>query len=190
MRRPSRKTLLLLAGLVIVAAAALAIGLLLRPNAAALPYRYTESPSAFAFNYPQGWSYQIPQMGLLILAQPGTFSGEPGPTFTIHRSTSLGMYGSLEAALDEYMQRGPLRPDHGWETVGEITPTTFRGLEALEVEVQGSEFEGWENLHARIIAAQPSSLVIYLFVLAAPVDQWEASLPVLTRVLDSVELFE
>ncbi len=189
MRRPARKTLVLLAALVVVALAALAIVLLLRPKSA-LPYRYTESPAAFAFNYPEGWHYQIPQMGVLILAQPATFNGQPGPTLTIHRSTSLGMYGSLEAALDEYMQRGPLRPEHGWEMVGEIEPVTFKGLEALEVEVQGSEFEGWENLHARIIATQPSSLVIYLFVLAAPVDQWEASQPVLTSVLDSVELFE
>jgi len=184
---PRRYVLLLLAVVIVAVVAAVLAN---RPSTPPLVHEYTKSPTAFSFRYPEGWMYQIPQVGVLILARTDAFQGEAGPSFTIHRSSTLAMEGSLEAALDEYMQRGPLRPNRQWQMLGEITPTTFKGREALTVEVQGSEFEDWPALRTRITALRAGVVTIYLFIQSAPVDQWEAELPLLDSILNSVELYE
>ncbi len=190
LRRPSRRLLLALAAVIVVAVAAAIIALIARPATPPLVHEYTKSPTAFSFRYPDGWMYQIPQVGVLILARPTTFQGVPGPSFTIHRSNTLAMEGSLEAALDEYLRRGPLRPNREWALVQAVTPTTFKGRQALTVEVQGSEFEGWPELRTRITALRTGVVTIYLFVQSAPVDQWESERPLLESILNSVEIYE
>ncbi len=180
--------LALAAGIILIAA--VLVVLATRPSTPPLVHEYTKSPTAFSFRYPDGWMYQIPQVGVLILARTSAFQGEPGPSFTIHRSNTLAMEGSLESALDEYLRRGPLRPNRQWQLLQAVTPTTFKGRDALTVEVQGSEFESWPELRTRITALRTGTVTIYLFIQSAPVDQWEAERPLLDSILNSVELYE
>ncbi len=178
----------------LVAVAVLIAGVVLlnnsRNSAPELVNTYEESPTAFSFRYPEGWLYQIPQVGLLILAQPETFNGEPGPTLTIYRSTQLAMEGNLEAALTAYLAQGALRPNREWELLNEITSTTFNGRDAVSVDLQGSEFPDLPQLRMRIIATRAEGFAVYIFVISAPVEEWETHRPTLENILGSVEIIE
>jgi hypothetical protein len=155
-----------------------------------LPHTYDRSPTTFQFRYPDGWIYQVPEVGILVAAPPETLGGDPGPSFTVQRSTSLMMQASLAAALDLYLNQGPLLPNRQWALVGDVTEMTFSGRPAVMVELQGSEFPDWPQLYTRVILAQASNRVVYVLAVTTTLENWDADRALLESILDSVEILE
>ncbi|MBN1966069.1 MAG: hypothetical protein JW910_15575 [Anaerolineae bacterium] len=183
-----RLRLLLSLLLALVVIAVVLVVLANRPSD--LPHSYDLSPTTFSFRYPDGWMYQIPEVGILVAAPPETLGGEAGPSFTVQRSTSLMMQESLMAALDLYLAQGPLRPNRAWELVGEVADLTFNGRPAVMVELAGSEFPDWPQLYTRVVMAEASNRVIYVLAVTTTQEDWEADRPLLESILASVEILE
>lgn len=170
------------------------------PQVILLKNTYSESPTAFTFQYPDGWQYQIPQRNLLILAEPETFllmantnretDAKVGPNVTIQRSETLYFEGGLEEALDAYLRRGPMRPNRSWEIIGEKEATTLNEHEAVTVNLQGSEFPDWPKLRMRVTAALASNKVVYLLIASSALEDWEQHEPLLQGIIDSMEIIE
>ncbi len=97
--------------LVIVALVVAGVIVSNQQSRSALIHTYTGSPTAFSFQYPDGWQVSIPIQNILLLADAAAQRGEPGATFTVQRSTALADEGSLGAALNTYLRQGALRPD-------------------------------------------------------------------------------
>jgi hypothetical protein len=181
------------AGGLVVLLLVLAAGLFLtsQKDDPALPNQFEDSPTGFTFRYPEGWSYTIPMLGLLVSAPPQTLSQEePGPTFTVQRNAPLSVYGSLAEALDLYLRRGPLRPDRQWRKISEIAATTFDEREALVVDLQGKENDASPELRAHVLATLADNSFVYVIVLTAPVEQWEQQEKTLWAMLESLKLLE
>jgi hypothetical protein len=161
------------------------------PAAVELSQVFDDSPTGFSFRYPDGWTYVIPMQGMLVLGTPETLNNEQaGPTFTAQRSAPLSVFGSLDAALDQYLQRGPLREGTSWTQLGEITTSTFLGRDARVADLQGKENAASPELRARVLATAAENSLVYLFILTAPVDTWDADGPTLEAVLASVKILE
>lgn len=170
------------------------------PQVIRLTNTYGESPTAFTFQYPDGWQYQIPQLNLLILAEPETFlqmanpnrdeNAKIGPNVTIQRSETLFFEGGLEEALDAYLRRGPMRPNREWELLGDKTTGTLNGRESLTVELQGSEFPDLPKLRMKITAAVGSNKVVYLVVASSPLEDWEQNRALLEGIMSTMTIIE
>lgn len=156
-----------------------------------LPNVFDDSPSGFAFRYPQDWSYTIPTQGLLLAGLPMTLQNNaPGPTLTVQRTQPLSIYGSLEEALALYLRRGPLREDREWEQVGEVTASEFLGRPALVVEIAGRENAASPAQQGRVLVTTAANTFVYLFVTAAPASVWDDFAPTFDAIIESVEIFE
>jgi hypothetical protein len=151
---------------------------------------YDLSPSVFRFKYPAGWHYRIILQNLLMLAQPTTFEGNPGPTVTIQRSFPLSAEASLQAALDTYLNEGPLREDREWEITGEITRVIFDGRDALAVDFEGRETAENPELHTHVVITKANNGFVYVFAATAPLADWNTHQPVFDAILNSVEIVE
>lgn len=148
------------------------------------------NPTAFNFNYPEGWEYSIPVQGLLILGEPQTLEGTPGPTFTVQRSLQLAQSESLEAALETYLRRGPLREDRFWTTTEEITTVEFNGRDALRTTLQGADFDDAPQADLTVIATKVEDGPTYFFIVAIPLDDLEQYEAIMDAILDTVEIVE
>ncbi len=111
------------------------------PTPVALPLTKTfdQSPTGFTIQYPGEWEYAIPSVGLMILGPSETlFDNVPGPTFTIQRAEPLSVVGSLDNALDRYLQNGPLRISGQWQITQAANVFQFQDRDARVVELQAS----------------------------------------------------
>lgn len=161
------------------------------PPAIELSQTFDDSPTGFSFRYPDGWEYMIPMQGLLIAGKAETlYENQPGATFTIQRGAPLSVHGTLDAALDQYLRRGALSDSRDWKTTTEIQSTTFLGREALQVDLQGKENAASPEQRARIVATIAENTLVYLLVIAAPVETWETDGVLLEAMLASVEILE
>ncbi len=151
---------------------------------------YDLSPAVFTFKYPIGWQYRLLMQNLLMLAQPPTFEGSPGPTLTVQRSFPLAASGSLNEALATYLNEGPLREDRHWELMGEITPITFDERQALTLDLEGREAEDKPELHTHLVITRATNGSVYILAASAPVAEWERHWPVLEAILESVDIVE
>jgi hypothetical protein len=150
-----------------------------------------ESVNAFSFQYPNGWQYVIPEYNVLLLGKPQTLvNNQPGPTLTVHRSLTLIGEGSLESALNTYLQQGPLSPEKAWQKLSEISLTTLSDLPALVIDLQGNEHPTWPEMHSQITAVGARNGNIYFLTISSPVSDWESDRPVLESILKSVKIVE
>lgn len=191
----SRKLWLSIGVIVIVGIVAAAVVFLSGRQGAdsspALTKTFGDSPSGFTFRYPESWKYFIPIKGLMVAGDPDTLNGDtPGPSFTIQRTEPVSVYDSLDAALDQYLNRGALSPGKQWHKLGEITRTTFLGRDALTVELQGLENAASPEQRVKILATTAQNSFIYYIILSAPVATWETDEPLLKAVLDSLQILE
>lgn len=147
--------------------------------------------NGFRFRYPEGWRHQIPQTNMLFLASPDVLHQQEGATVTIQRSIRLSAEAdTLEAALDFYLQRGPLRADRDWAIVEAAQSITFDNREALIVILEGAEIEGTTLMHSEIYITESDNDLIYIFSVTAPQAQWESIEPTFSAILDSIMILE
>jgi hypothetical protein len=147
--------------------------------------------NGFRFSYPEGWQHQIPQTNMLFLASPEVLSQQVGASITVQRSIRLsGETDTLEAALDFYLERGPLRADRAWSVIGEVENVTFAERDALLVRLEGAEIAATTPMHSEIYITRANNGLIYIFTATAPQEQWQAIQPTLTAILDSVTILE
>src|SRR5664279_1458435 len=79
------------------------------PVAQPLTHTFDQSPSAFTMKYPDDWQYSIPQLGVFVIAPlQAVNDNEIVPTFTVQRAEPLSVVGTLDKALERYLQNGPL----------------------------------------------------------------------------------
>lgn len=180
----------LIAVLIVVALVVAGVIVSNQQTRSALIHTYTGSPTAFSFQYPDGWQVSIPIQNILLLADPAAQRGEPGATFTVQRSTALADEGSLGAALNTYLRQGALRPDRAWQQIGEVVTTALDGREALQLDLEGGDSPSDPQFHSRVVAAQAANGLIYVFALNAPLAQWSTSAPLLEAVLASARILE
>jgi hypothetical protein len=150
---------------------------------------FDDSPTGFTFRYPDDWDYTIPAPGLLIAGLAQTIQqGEAGPTFTVQRANPLSIYETLDAALDQYLRRGPLSED--WQQTGEITPGTFQGRESLTVAIERPEDETSPAQRGEILVTTAENTLVYFIVLTAPTSVWDTFEPILRAMLNTVMILE
>lgn len=147
--------------------------------------------NAFALSYPHDWQYQIPQVNMLFLASPEILAREAGATVTLQRSVALSSSAdTLSAALNSYLERGPLRADRHWELVGEIETIELDTYETVLAVVEGSENVGTLPMRSEIYVLQAESSFYFIFTLTAPQEQWDALTPVFAEIRSSVDIRE
>jgi hypothetical protein len=147
--------------------------------------------NGFRFSYPEGWQHQIPQTNMLFLASPEVLSQQVGASITVQRSIRLsGETDTLEAALNFYLERGPLRADRAWTVIGEVENITFAERDALLVSLEGTEIADTTPMHSAIYITRANNGLIYVFTATTPLEQWQAIQPILTAILDSVTILE
>lgn len=150
-----------------------------------------EGPASFSLRYPDGWMAVIPEMGMMIVTEPDTLGGEPGPSLTIQRTTALMLKGSLTNTLEYYLTNGPEVYGRQWNRVVDIHPVTLRdGHEAVSIDLRGREFEQNPETYVRLVVTRADNMVVYVLGLSAPSEQWSQTEPLLMAILDSIEFAE
>jgi hypothetical protein len=163
---------------------------LLTPQPEPLVNTFDRSPTGFSFQYPDGWTYQIPFQGVLLAGLPESLDNTvPGPIFAVQRGLTLNLAGSLSGAIEMYLQDGPLRTDAQWQVTVPEADTTVDGRPARVVELEGAE-QGGTPSHTRIIATAADNTLIYLFIITAPLTDAAQYRPTFDAMLASVEIFE
>lgn len=163
------------------------------PAPAALPLTqsFDDSPQGFTLMYPAEWELQIPAQGMAIWGPPETlYELVPGPTFTVQRAEPLSIVGTLDAAMERYLQSGPLREPDRWHITEESQPTQLEGRDARVVTVEGADNAGAPAMHARIIVTTADNTFVYFFVSAVPVDKREQYEPTFDGMLATVRILE
>lgn len=161
------------------------------PTPLPLTQTFDQSPTGFTFMYPEGWDYMIPMLGVMVMGAPETlYEGVPGPTFTVHRIEPLTVLGTLDNALQRYLESGPLRVPGQWEIVEPISSITFEGRDARVVELVGADNEANPPTHTRIVVTSADNTFVYVFITTVPVDRKAAYDPTLQAVLDTVRILE
>lgn len=153
--------------------------------------RSFEASAAIHFSYPADWNYYIPVMGVIIAAPDRTLNdGSPGPALTIQRMYPVSVYGSVEGALKEYLDRGPLQKGANWQIIKSPGPTTFQNKPAVAIELRGTD--GPENtpMYLRALATTADNTFVYLLIVTVPIDSQAHHQPVLDAILASVEIRE
>lgn len=162
----------------------------LTPQPEPLVNTFDRSPTGFAFQYPDGWTYQIPFQGVLLAGLPESLDNSvPGPIFTVQRGLTLNLTGSLSGAIEMYLQDGPLRTEGRWQVTVPEADTTIDGRPARVIELEGAE-PGDVPSHTRVVATAADNTLIYLFITTAPVAVAEKYRPTFDAILGSVEIFE
>lgn len=160
------------------------------PASEPLVNTFDKSPTGFAFDYPAGWTYQIPFQGVLVAGLPESLNNTvPGPIFTVQRGLTMGIAESLSGAIQMYLQDGPLREAGRFVVTVPETDTTIDGRPARVIELEGAE-PGDVPTHTRIIAVEADSSFIYLFIASAPLTQRDSYRQTFDAILDSVRLLE
>lgn len=163
------------------------------PAPAALPLTksFDDSPQGFTLLYPDEWEVQIPAQGIAVWGPPDTlYNAVPGPTFTVQRAEPLSIVGTLDAAVDRYLQSGPLRDADRWHVTEAMQPTQLEGRDARVVMVEGSDSEAAPQMHARIIVTSADNTFVYFFVMAVPVEKREQYDPTFDEMLATVRILE
>ena len=150
-----------------------------------------EGPASYSLRYPEDWLAMIPEMGIMIVAEPDTLGGQPGASMTIQRSTTLMFQGNLINTLEYYLTRGPEVYNRQWVRITEPGLFTLAdGREAATLDLHGREFEQDPESVVRLVVTRADNRVIYVFGLSAPPDRWEQDEPLLMAMLDSVRFAE
>ena len=161
-----------------------------RQSAPELTERFENSDS-FHFSYPAGWQLVIPEQNIIFLASPEVLNQEAGASITIQRSLRLMTeVETLQAALDLFLERGPLAESRSWEIVEAAQATEVDGRDALVAVLEGAEFEDSEPLRSEITVTQSDSGIFYVFATSASVEQWPEVASTIQAILDSVTILE
>ncbi|MFN8450103.1 MAG: hypothetical protein U0521_16350 [Anaerolineae bacterium] len=161
------------------------------PVALPLTESFDQSPTGFTLMYPAEWETQIPAAGIAIFGPAETLSGtEPGPTLTVQRANPLSVVGTLDAALDSYLNNGPLSDSDRWRITDPVQTVQIDGRDARSVSVQGSDSDGAPEMHARIVITSADNTFVYFFITAVPVDKRDRYDPTFDAMLASVRILE
>ena len=162
----------------------------LTPQPEPLVHTFDRSPTGFSFQYPEGWTYQIPFQGVLLAGLPESLNNTvPGPIFTVQRGLTLNLAGDLSGAIAMYLQDGPLRTEGLWQVTVPETDTSLDGRPARVIELEGAE-PGGPPSHTRIIATAADNTLIYLFITTSPITAAAQYRPTFDAMLASIEIFE
>lgn len=145
---------------------------------------------AFDFSHPTNWVSQIPEPNLVIAAPPRTLSNEePGPNFTVGRA--LGGLGDdlIQGFLDTRIFSDTVAFGQEWEIIGERQDLTIDDdHEAQSILLEGRATPDGILLRQEIFATRGDNNVVYVFVTAAPAEDWEDYDEVFDDIIDSIEI--
>jgi hypothetical protein len=102
----------------------------------------------------------------------------------------LTVLGTLDSALDGYLQTGALRLPGRWQITDPISTILFEARDARMIEMMGSDFEGGAPMHTRIIATSADNTFVYMFITTVPADGRHSHEGTLQAILDSVRILE
>ncbi len=156
-----------------------------------LTQTFDKSPTGFTMKYPADWNYTIPTIGVFVLA-PEQMPDEKElvPTFTIQRAEPLSVTGTLDNALDRYLQNGPLRVPGRWQITSAIQTLQIDGRDARQVEIEGADAPGSPPLHTKIVVTASNNTLVYFLSTTMPVSKRAAFEPTLDAMLKTVHLLE
>ncbi|MBI1259415.1 MAG: hypothetical protein GC204_18260 [Chloroflexi bacterium] len=161
------------------------------PVALPLTHIFDKSPTGFTLKYPDDWTYAIPTIGVFVLAPTETLNGtQPGPTFTVQRAEPLSIMGTLDSALDRYLQSGPLRTPGRWQITDPAHTIEFDGRDARMTQLEGADVQGTPALHTQIITTSANNSLVYLLITTVPVSKRAAYEPTLDAMLKTVQILE
>ncbi|KXK52622.1 MAG: hypothetical protein UZ13_01159 [Chloroflexi bacterium OLB13] len=151
---------------------------------------FDKSPSGFEFKYPTDWDYTIPMQGVLFAGPVDVLTGSPGPLFAVRRSLPVSIPGSLSAALNSYLETGPLSKPDNWRITVEERDITLDGRPGRIVDLEGAEGPDDTRIHSQVIATTSDNTFVYMFILTVPVSQRDRFEPTLLAMLESVRILE
>jgi hypothetical protein len=151
---------------------------------------FDRSP-AFRMSYPEGWTYQLGQVGFVLFgAEDTVFKLRPGPSIAVFRTGTL-FVDTLEEELDIYLRRGPLRGDH-FAMTDEIAETMLDERPALAVTLEGREVQSEDTqlMRAYVVITQADNGYVYVFSATTPAEDWEQDWPLFEAVLETADIRE
>gem|GEM_PF-1309971 len=161
------------------------------PVALPLTKTFDDSPTGFTLKYPEEWEYVIPSIGVLVMGPPQTlYENEAGPTLTIQRTQPLSISGTLDSALDRYLQSGPLRQEGLLRVTTMTHESTLDEREARTIELEGANAEGLPPLHTRITATAADNTFVYMVVTSTPADRLANFAPTLDAITATIQILE
>ena len=153
-----------------------------------LPVLRYHNETALDLLYPAHWVYAVVTKGLLVFGESDTIAGgKPGASLTVYRQSALAAPDTLQAALQDYLDRGPAST--GYKTIGEARASQLGGREALEVFVEsGAEASGdAPAMKGYIVLARASSGAVYVLTATAPKSAWDQAWPLFAIIIQSVQ---
>lgn len=182
-----RLGIFLLIALIMTAIAAAAY--FMQNQTLALPNQF--SSAAFRFDYPDDWKYQIPQPNILFLASGELLQTQSGASMTIQRSIRLTAEAeSLEAALNIFLERGPLRSDRAWQIVEEMKQAELNQRPALRLALAGSERDDDSLMRSEVFVTSADNGIYYILAMTAPLEQWDNAALNFGAILNSFVILE
>lgn len=184
-------TLFTITVIVVGALIAVLVSILGQPDTTIILTQQFRSQTGVNFDYPEHWQSVIPERNIIFLADPAVLNQQPGASMTIQRSLRLTTeVDTLEAALERYVQRGPLAAAGEWTLTGEIRATQIDGRDARSVSLEGSEFADAPPMRSQISVTAADNGIFYIFAMSAPRSGWDAVEPTFVAILDSVNIQE
>jgi len=184
-------TLFAITLIVVGALVAVLITLLGQPDTTVSLTQQFRSQTGINFDYPEDWRSVIPERNIIFLADPTVMNQQPGASMTIQRSLRLTTeVDTLEAALERYVQRGPLAAAGEWTLTGEIRATQIDGRDARSLSLEGSELADAVPMRSEISVTTADNGIFYIFAMSAPLSDWPAVAPTFAAILDSVQIQE
>ena len=153
-------------------------------------YTLFDQTSAFSVEYPEAWVADIIQANHLVSGPPETVrQNVPGPSFSVlSRIAGLGddiMQGYIDSRL---FRDGSAQE---WELVTDVTDIIIDDTHPAQmVEVVGTINPDAPELHTRHILTRADNNVVYVFVISAPVDEWDNYIETFDYMIDSLVILE
>ncbi|MEO8393397.1 MAG: hypothetical protein ABI700_10440 [Chloroflexota bacterium] len=161
------------------------------PVAQPLTQTFDKSPTGFTMKYPADWNYFIPTIGVFVLAPEQTPDDkELVPTFTIQRAEPISITGTLDNALDRYLQNGPLHTPGHWQVTNAIQTVQIDGRDARQVEIEGADTPGSQALHTKIVVTASNNTFVYFLSTTVPASKRATFEPTLDAMLKTVHILE
>ena len=161
------------------------------PVALPLTRSFDQSPTGFTLMYPEEWEYQLPAQGMAVFGPAETlYNSVPGPTLTVQRAEPISVVGTLDTALDRYLQGGPLRTLDRWRISEAVRTVQLEGRDARLVTLEGADSEGAPATSARIVVTSADNTFVYFFITAVPVEKQSSYDPTFDDMLASVKILE
>lgn len=147
---------------------------------------------AFDFSYPANWIAPIREANQIVAAPPATLNeGEPGPNFTVGRAVPGLGDDLLQGFLNTRIFSDTIGFGQEWEIIGEPEDLVIDDThDAQTILLEGRTSPNGILLRQQIYTTHADNNIVYVFVTAAPAEDWDDYTDMFNDIIDSIEINE